>query len=177
MHRISTYIYVWTYSCVIRRSNNSVSCKLDEFVSTECVTLQPKVKMEKLSVLVYSYVRNIEHRVSIKEFWWFYLSFSDIYRDNVIKQSTPAPSRIVCKFTIYSTTPSPHPNGATAPSGPRPFHYRSFAITLTRWDSSVGMISATQWPLPDNIHRDRYLCLWRDSNPQPYHASGRRPTP
>jgi len=59
--------YVCTYSCVIHRSNNSVSCKLDEFVNTECVTLQSKFEMEKLPVLFYSYIRKI--RISTKEFW------------------------------------------------------------------------------------------------------------
>jgi hypothetical protein len=45
-----------------------VSCKPDEFVNTECVTLQPKVKMEKLSVSVCSYIRKIRVPSTIKEF-------------------------------------------------------------------------------------------------------------
>lgn len=57
MCRISTYVF--TYSCEINRSNNSVSCKLDEFVNTECVTLQSKVEIEKLPVVVYSNIREI----------------------------------------------------------------------------------------------------------------------
>ena len=43
------------------------------------------------------------------------------------------------------------PQGATAPSGPGPPHYRGFTITDT--PQSVGLLWTSDQPLPDNIHK------------------------
>jgi len=57
------------------------------------------------------------------------------------------------------------PHDATAPAGPVPFHYRSFAITLkthhTRQDSSGRVISSTQRPLPGST---QHTTLTRDNH-------------
>ena len=51
----------------------------------------------------------------------------------------------------------------------------------TRYDSSGGVISPTQRPLPNNTQHsqqtDIHSCHRPDSNPQSQQASGRRPTP
>jgi hypothetical protein len=75
------------------------------------------------------------------------------------------------------------PNGARAPSGPRPPHYRGFAITL-RHTHSVGLSWTSDQPVAETstwqhttLARDRHSCPRRDSNPQFQQKNGRRTTP
>jgi hypothetical protein len=74
-------------------------------------------------------------------------------------------------------------NGATAPSGEGPPHYRGFAITLkthhTRrtpldeWSARRRDLYLTT----HNNHKRQISCPRRDSNPQSQQANGGRPTP
>jgi hypothetical protein len=75
-------------------------------------------------------------------------------------------------------------NGATAPSGPRPLHYRGFTISLRHTPQSVGLLWTRDQPDAETstwyhttLTRDRHPCPPRDSNPQYQKASGHRPTP
>ena len=57
---------------------------------------------------------------------------------------------------------------------------RTHSIHHTRQISSGRVISPAQRPLlfkHTTLTRDKHPCLPRDSNPQSYQASGRRPTP
>jgi hypothetical protein len=83
-----------------------------------------------------------------------------------------------CTPTIFS------PNGATAPSGPEPPHYRGFTITHTYTPHSVGLLWTSDQPDAETSTwqhttrtRDRRPCPQRDSNLQSQQASGCRPTP
>ena len=73
-------------------------------------------------------------------------------------------------------------HGATAPSGPRPTHYRWFIITLRYSALGRTPLHERSARLRDfyltiyNTH-NRHPCYRRDSNPQSQQASARRRTP
>jgi len=72
--------------------------------------------------------------------------------------------------------------GATAPSGPGPFHNQGFTITLrhtTLGSTPLDERSARRRGLNQITHNtyNRHLCPRRDSKSQYQQASGRRPTP
>jgi hypothetical protein len=77
---------------------------------------------------------------------------------------------------------SPPPHGSTAPSGQGSPHYRGFTITLRH--TTFRRTPLDEWSArhrdlyltTHNIARDSHPFPWRDSNPQPQQASGRRPT-
>jgi hypothetical protein len=74
----------------------------------------------------------------------------------------------------------PPPNGATAPSGWGPPHYRRFMITLgytTLLWASDKPDKETSTGQHTTLTRDTHPGFQRDSKPQSQQVSGRRPTP
>ena len=77
---------------------------------------------------------------------------------------------------------SPHPHGATAPSGPWPPHYRGFTLTLRH--NTLSRTPLAEWSARrgelyqkknTTLTTNRHPCRRRVSNPQSQQASGRRP--
>jgi hypothetical protein len=101
-------------------------------------------------------------------------------------QMTPRCDQLLDRVSLYTKHVARDiffPNGATAPRGPRPPHYRGFTITLRH--TTPGRTPLYEWQARrrdlhltiHNTHKRQTSMARRDSNPQSHQVNGRRPKP